>query len=198
MDFLIWMIGTLLGATWRITINDPHHLNLFDDRAAKRIYCLWHADLLALAFIFRNTGKTVIVSKSGDGLIAAAVARRWKYDIIHGSSSRGGSAALREALRILRTDRCVVVTADGPRGPREVVKPGAAQMALITGASVVALNLSVDRAWRLRSWDRFIIPKPFATLRVTLNEPLYPQMEVHNDAAVETFRKSIEERLSAL
>lgn len=197
MDIIIWIIGTILGATWRVSIDDPHNLNLFDDLTAKRIYCFWHKNLLAISYIFRNTGKTAIVSKSKDGLIAASVARKWKHDIIYGSSSRGGSSALREALRVLRTGRCIAVTPDGPRGPKEVVKPGVAQMALCSGASAVAMNLSVDRAWRLTSWDEFIIPKPFATLRVTLVEPLNPLQGDVTDATVEAFRKSIEERLSA-
>jgi hypothetical protein len=196
MEIIIWIIASILGATWRVTLHDPHHLNLFDDRATKRIYCFWHKNLLAISYIFRNTGKTAIVSKSKDGLIASGVARRWKHDIISGSSSRGGSAALREALRVLGADRCVAVTPDGPRGPKEIVKPGVAQMAIISGAAAVAINLSVDRAWRLKSWDGFIIPKPFAALQVTLVEPIFPAKGDITDAAVELLRKSIEERLS--
>lgn len=198
MEFIIWIISSLLGATWRVTIHDPHHLNLFDDISAKRIYCIWHKNLLALSYIFRNTGKTAIVSKSNDGRIAAAVAQKWNYAIISGSSSRGASSALREALRVLAAKRCVAVTPDGPRGPKEKVKTGVAQMSIYAGAAAVAVNLSVDRAWRLKSWDGFIIPKPFASLKVTLAEPLVPTAGDRSDATVESFRQSIEASLSAV
>jgi lysophospholipid acyltransferase (LPLAT)-like uncharacterized protein len=195
MDLLIWILGSLLGATWRITINDPHGLNLFNDCSAKRIYCLWHSNLLALAYIFRNTGKTVIVSESNDGRIAAAVARRWKYAIIAGSSSRNGSAAARESLRLLAAGRCLVITADGPRGPRHEVKPGAAFIAAGARAPVVTLDLKVDRAWRLNTWDTFMIPKPFARLRVTIAEPLIPPAQKPDQDSIEQFRQSIEKRM---
>ncbi|MBN1577834.1 MAG: lysophospholipid acyltransferase family protein [Chitinispirillaceae bacterium] len=196
MDFLIWFIGTLLGATWRVTINDPHRLRLFDDRTTGRIYCFWHAHLLPLAFIFRNTGKTALASASKDGRLAASIARRWKHEIIFGSSSRGGNSAMRECIRVLKERHCVIITPDGPRGPREEVKAGVAQIAMVASAPVVAIRLHADRAWRLRSWDRFMIPKPFARITVTLCNPLSPPPDAQSDESVERFRKSINERLS--
>ncbi|MBN1309409.1 MAG: lysophospholipid acyltransferase family protein [Chitinispirillaceae bacterium] len=197
MDFLIWLIGTLLGATWRITVNDPHRLRPYDDRHTGRIYCFWHAHLLALAYIFRNTGKTALASASRDGRLAALTARRWKHEIIFGSSSRGGNSAMRECIRALKERRCIIITPDGPRGPREKVKTGVAQIAMVGSAPVVAVRLHADRSWRLRSWDRFMVPKPFARVTVTLCAPLFPPPDAQSDESVECFCKSIDERLSS-
>ncbi len=197
MHLLIWFIGTLLGSTWRVKISDPHRLDPFDDRQAGRIYCFWHANLLALTYIFRNTGKTALVSKSKDGRLAASVARRWKHEIIFGSSSRGGSSALRDCIRCLKEHKCIVITPDGPRGPRGKVKAGTAQIALAASAPVVAVTLEVDRAWRLRSWDGFMIPKPFSRITVILSEPLLPPKHDTSDESVERFRTTIEKRLSS-
>ncbi len=194
MEFVIWLIGTVLGRTWRISVTDPFSTDPFNDRSAGRIYCFWHSRLLALTYIFRNTGKTAVVSKSKDGRMAAGAARRWGHAIIFGSSSRGGSSAMRESVRLLERKQCLVITPDGPRGPRERVKAGVAQIAIATGAPVVPVDFSVNRCWRLRSWDRFIIPKPFARITVTLGEPLHPPT-VTTDEPTEAFRTTIETSL---
>jgi hypothetical protein len=194
MSVLIWLIATLLGATWRVTVDDPHRQLPFDDRTAGRIYCFWHRYLLPLAYIFRNSGKTALVSKSKDGLLAAAVARRWGHEIVLGSSSRGGSSALREAIAVLQRKHCMVITPDGPRGPFGKVKPGVAQMALTAGAPVVAVTLTANSVWRLRSWDGFVIPKPFSRVTVALTEPMTVDDPVSGEA-VESLRRKIEERL---
>ena len=196
MVFIIWLFGTILGATWRVVVLDPHGLRPFNDRGSGRIYCFWHTHLLALAYIFRATGKIALVSQSKDGRLAAAVAQRWHHEIVFGSSTRGGSAALRECVRFLKKGSCIVITPDGPRGPREKVKAGISQIALLAEAPVVAVGLRADRAWRLRSWDGFMIPKPFAKITVTLGKPILPTGGTLTDEAVESFRTTIEARLT--
>lgn len=192
MHILIWLVGTMLGSTWRVSIHDPFKLDPFNDRRTGRIYCFWHSRLLALTFIFRNTGKTAVVSKSKDGRIAAGAARRWGHGIIFGSSSRGGISAMRESVRILEQQRCLVITPDGPRGPREKVKPGVAQIAITTGAPVIPVDIQVDRCWRLRSWDGFVIPKPFSRVQVMLCQPLSAPAYPATDEQTDHFRTLIE------
>ena len=196
MSLFIWLIGSLLGTTWRITVQDPFKVDIFNDRTAGRIYCFWHCSLLAISYIFRNTGKTAVISQSRDGRVAAEVARRWKHEIIFGSSSRGGTAAMRDSIRLLEKRRCLAITPDGPRGPKEKVKPGIARMAITANAPVVPILLEVDRCWRLNSWDRFLIPKPFARITVTLCNPLAPPPAPATDILTGRFRHLIEERLT--
>jgi lysophospholipid acyltransferase (LPLAT)-like uncharacterized protein len=195
MHLLIWLIGTLLGSTWRVSVDDPCKLDPFNDRGTGRIYCFWHSRLLALTYIFRNTGKTAVVSQSKDGQLAAGAARRWRHGIIFGSSSRGGSSAMRESIRLLELQQCLVITPDGPRGPRERVKPGVAQIAIAAGAPVIPVAISVNRCWRLKSWDRFIVPKPFARIRVTIGNPLSAPANPATDEQTEQFRHQIDESL---
>ena len=174
MDFIIWLLASLLGRTWRITVNDPYGSDIYHDRGKGHIYSFWHRYLLPLAYIFRNTGKVAIVSKSRDGRIAAAVAQRWNYEIISGSSSRGGSTAIRNSDQRLKEGYCIAITPDGPRGPRCKVKKGVAQISLRTGAPIVVLKVRADRFWRLGSWDRMVIPKPFARIEVTVCRKIHP------------------------
>lgn len=194
MHMLIWIFSTLLGLSWRVTIIDPHNVAPQKKLAGKRIYCFWHANLLCTSFIFRNTGGTAMVSKSKDGQLAAAVAKLWKHDIIFGSSSRGGSAALRQSIRHVSTGRTIALTPDGPRGPRHVVKPGVAQIAIGSKSPVVALSVTASRFWQLSSWDKFIIPQPFARVTITVSKPMIPDGNDDKDA-IEKFRSIIEKEL---
>jgi lysophospholipid acyltransferase (LPLAT)-like uncharacterized protein len=174
IPFLIWLIVSVLGKTWRFRVVSPPSVDIFDAGAAPKVYCFWHANLLVVSYLFRNTGKAAVVSKSRDGLIAAGVAARWGHAAAMGSSHRGGAEALRAGVRALREGRSLGITPDGPKGPREVAKAGAAQIAILGKAPAVTIKVDTKSAWRLKSWDRFIIPYPFAKINVTLSEPIEP------------------------
>ncbi|MBN1129778.1 MAG: lysophospholipid acyltransferase family protein [Chitinispirillaceae bacterium] len=172
----ILFLGGILGRTWRVSLSDPAGLDPFHDGDRGRIYVFWHAHLLALSYLFRHTGKIAVVSESRDGRRAAAVAQRWGHAVILGSSSHGGMLVLRACARDLRNGKNIALTPDGPRGPAETVKPGVAQISLISGAPVVPVILVPRHSWRLRSWDRFCIPMPFTRICVRLGEPIHPQI----------------------
>jgi lysophospholipid acyltransferase (LPLAT)-like uncharacterized protein len=189
----IYLLGEVLGRTWRFSMDDPCGLDPFHDSGKGRMYTFWHSHLLPLAFFFRNTGKTAVISQSRDGARAAAVAARWGHTVIHGSSSRGGAPAVRACIRELRNGNNIVITPDGPRGPRETVKKGVAQIALIAGASVVPVSALPEKAWRLGSWDRFCIPKPFTRIVIRLGAPIEPGTD---RKAVDSLAARIQEALA--
>jgi hypothetical protein len=168
----ILSLGNLFGFTWRFSLKGRIDLDLYHDGGQGRIYAFWHSNLLPMAFHFRNTGKMALVSESRDGRRAAAVAQRWGHGIIHGSSSHGGSAGFRACIRELRRGGNIVITPDGPRGPREIVKPGISQIAFFADATVVPLRAIPFRAFRLHSWDGFMIPIPFARIEIHIGEPI--------------------------
>jgi lysophospholipid acyltransferase (LPLAT)-like uncharacterized protein len=170
----IWLIGSLLGKTWRYSLEGTANINPFVDRKKAVIYCFWHSHILPLAYIFRDVGVTAIVSASRDGDRATAVAQRWKHDTIRGSSSRNQVSVIRQCSRVLHDNRGIVIIPDGPHGPKEQVKPGAAMIALMTKAPVYPVFALPHKAWRLNSWDRFMIPKPFTRITVRFGEPLLP------------------------
>jgi lysophospholipid acyltransferase (LPLAT)-like uncharacterized protein len=189
----IFLLGEVLGRTWRFSMDDPCGLDPFHDPGKGRMYAFWHAHLLPLAFYFRNTGKTAVISQSRDGARAAAVAQRWGHAVIHGSSSRGGAPAIRACIRELQKGKNIVITPDGPRGPREIVKKGVAQIALVSGAHVVPVSAVPEKAWRLGSWDRFCIPKPFTRVVIRLGAPLEPGTDRN---AVDSLTARIQEALA--
>ncbi|HEY7861779.1 MAG TPA: lysophospholipid acyltransferase family protein [Gemmatimonadaceae bacterium] len=136
------------------------------------VFCLWHCELLCHMWNFRELGIVVLISEHGDGEIAARAAERMGYRTIRGSSRRGAGRALLALAREAEGGAHVAVTPDGPRGPAESFAPGALIAAQRAGAPIVLLRAEVSRAWRLRSWDRFIIPKPFARVTIFVSAPI--------------------------
>jgi hypothetical protein len=139
----------------------------------------------------------VLASRSNDGDVVSNFMGRFGLEAVRGSSSRGGAEALRLLARSLGEGRDAVVVPDGPRGPRETVKPGLVALARVSGAPIVPVALGASRSWRLRSWDEFSIPKPFARCVVRFGDPI--RVPVGADrGAQEATRKDIESALRAL
>jgi lysophospholipid acyltransferase (LPLAT)-like uncharacterized protein len=133
------------------------------------VFAFWHRSLLACAPRFRGLNIAILISPSFDGELFARTGERLGFRAVRGSSSRGGAAGLRNMVLAYREGHHCAFTADGPRGPVFVAKPGAAQLAQSVGAWVGCVYALPERAWLLRSWDRFLIPKPFS--RVVLAWP---------------------------
>jgi lysophospholipid acyltransferase (LPLAT)-like uncharacterized protein len=170
----IFIAGTLLGKTWRYRLTGAGKIDPFRDRDKGVIYCFWHSHILPMSYLFRGIGVKAVVSASKDGDRATAVARRWKHGTIRGSTSLHGISVLRQCVRELRTMQNIVLIPDGPRGPREIVKPGVAQIALLAGARVFPVSAIPAKTWRLRSWDRFMVPCPFTTIELRIGEAISP------------------------
>jgi lysophospholipid acyltransferase (LPLAT)-like uncharacterized protein len=131
------------------------------------VFAFWHRSLLACAHRFRNLDIAILISPSFDGELIARTVELLGFKAIRGSSSRGGAAGLRNMERAFREGRYCAITADGPRGPAMIAKPGVAQLAQLVGEKVGTFYVLPLRAWQLNSWDRFLIPKPFSRVLVT-------------------------------
>lgn len=162
------------------------------------IIAVWHQRFLpALAYVakFRNFEPIVMISQSRDGELAARLAERLGLVPVRGSSTRGGTAALVAILKALKKNPAVIHIVDGPQGPKGIVKPGLISMAQISGAVILPVFVSVDRAWIMGSWDRFLVPKPFSKVTIEWGPPLVVPKDM-DPAQQEEFRAEIEKRLS--
>ena len=165
-----WVLLRALGATWRLRIVGRASLDSRAPVSDPVIYCLWHGQILPILWGHRpRTG--VVVSEHKDGEIITRILERFGMFGVRGSSSRGGTRALLEAAQVVRAGDDMAFTPDGPRGPRHSFAPGALILAHRAEVPVVPLVASVDRAWRLGSWDGFEIPKPFARITVLYDTP---------------------------
>ncbi len=156
----------LLASTWRMRSHNAEGLHEARANNQRIIFALWHGELLPLLWQHRGENVAIVISEHRDGEIVAQIAESLGYSTVRGSSSKGGSRALIGLMREIDAGRDGAITPDGPRGPAHVFAPGVAVAAQRTGALIVPIRASASRAWRLRSWDRFLIPKPFARVDV--------------------------------
>lgn len=163
-----------LAATWRMEVRGKEALLARHARGERAIILLWHGQMLAGTVAHRLPTR-VLISEHRDGEIIARVVAHFGLGAVRGSSSRGGARALLEAAAVLKGGTDVAITPDGPRGPYRTFAAGALALAHRTGVPLVAIVTHADRAWRLRSWDRFEIPKPFARVVVEYLPPRFVQ-----------------------
>ena len=169
------LLGTgalrILARTWRFQVINPEAIDNL--RAAKRafIFSLWHGQLLPLLWHHREEGVVLLISEHQDGEMVARAAESLGYALVRGSTTRGGDRALISVIRELQAGREVAITPDGPRGPAKKYAPGALIAAQRSGVAILPVVAVADKAWRLRSWDQFMIPKPFARVTVAYGDP---------------------------
>ncbi len=138
------------------------------------IAAVWHQRFFpALAYVtkFRSFKPIVMISQSSDGELIATLVSRLGLVPVRGSSTRGGREALMAILRAMKKNPGVIHIVDGPTGPKGVVKPGLMAMAQVTGAPIFPVIISADKAWVMKSWDRFLVPKPFSTVTIRWGDP---------------------------
>ena len=178
----------LLAATWRFRIRYGDHLEtLLRDRRAF-IFALPHGHLLPLLWWHRGRGIAILISEHRDGELIARVAERLGYRTVRGSTSRGAARALMGVIRELQGGTPVAFTPDGPRGPAGSFAPGTVVAAQRAGCPILPVAADASRAWRLRSWDRFMIPKPFARVTIAYADPTSVAAATARDATDEVPR----------
>jgi len=160
----------LLGMTWRYRdVNDTgangNTVPIGITIPGPVVFAFWHRTLLTCAHRFKNKGIAILISPSFDGELIARTVEHLGFHPQRGSSSRGGASGLRAMAQAYGEGHRCAFTADGPRGPNMVCKPGPVQLAQLSGATWIgAFHAQPDKRWEMRSWDRFMIPKPFATI----------------------------------
>ena len=161
----------VLASSWRIrTVHEERWRPLYEARKP-HVFLLWHEVLLPLLWQHRRQGIVIVVSEAREGQYLADFAQTLGYGAVRGSSRRGAARALLGAVRELQAGHAVAFTPDGPTGPRREFKPGVVAAAQRGGGTVVPLHAEASRAWRLSSWDRFLIPKPAARVQIIYGRP---------------------------
>lgn len=170
-----------LASTWRIEVRGGEHIETLRANGEPFIFALWHGQLLPLLWHHRRQGISLVISEHRDGERIARVATGLGYELVRGSSTRGGGRALIQLSRVLQTGKEAAITPDGPRGPARTVAQGVLVAAQRSGAAILPIAANANRAWRLGSWDSFMIPKPFARVTIGYADPIYVRDE--NSAA---------------
>ncbi|MCH6568387.1 MAG: lysophospholipid acyltransferase family protein [Nitrospinae bacterium] len=163
-------------------------------RTGEPILAVWHGQLFFFVYYYRDQAIPVMMSHSADGEILARLVNSLGFFPVRGSSSRGGMAAFREVVRLLKEGRGTGFAPDGPRGPRCLVQPGIIELARASGRPILPASFAARRRVVFNSWDRFVVPLPFSRAVVIYGEPL----EVRPDDDGEAARLALEEQLIAI
>lgn len=192
---LMWLFH--LTVRWQRHVHPDTRALL--DAGRPVILCMWHGRMFFLAGGWPRPPKRlgVLASAHRDGQLVARGARAFGYETVLGSSRRGGITALRGMSRLLSQGTTVVVTPDGPKGPRMRFKAGAVKAAQMTGAPLVALTGSARPRKLFASWDRFCLPLPFARGIIHFGPPIAVPRDA-DAAALERCRRAAEDSLNAL
>lgn len=192
---VLYRLVRLYAATFRLTVENERFWLERVQGGKTVILCCWHQQFFAAIRHFRNYRShrpSLMISRSADGELIAGIATRTGWDIVRGSSSRRGREALVEMVAKLRQTKLAAHIVDGPRGPAGTVKAGIIRLAEQTEAVIVPFYTTADRAWYFKSWDRFMLPRPFA--RVTLRfGDAFPVYETDTAEGFEPLRRKLED-----
>ena len=199
-----WLVPRLMRAlhcclmcSARLTISDLHRGTPYLDNPVETgaLFVVWHDYTMLCLHLFRKKNVGVMMSRSRAGQLQAALWQLYDFPIIWGSTrKREGIKALREVVRRLQSGQSFAFTPDGPKGPRHYAQPGVIFMATHANTVVMPLGVASSHCWRLPTWDKHWIPKPFAHIHLHLGEPLHVPPNL-DKAGIEEWRARLEEAM---
>lgn len=181
------ILVTLLGLSWRIRRLRPET----GVKTGSVLFASWHGVQLPLIYTHRNMGIRILISRSSDGSIVSSICGKMGFKPVRGSSSRGGTEAARELMDSMIKGESGGITPDGPRGPARQVKRGVSLIPRRVNLPVVPLGVSAYPAIKLKSWDRFLVPLPFAAVTVAEGRPVLP-----GECSKTTLKRAIDQQQS--
>jgi len=188
----------LVGLTLRYRFEDPHGHLRRNHSQSPVIWVFWHNCLFSVPLVYRRfSGEALasaLTSASRDGALIASVVKSFGARPIRGSSSRRGMAALIAMKKAIAGGDHAFITPDGPRGPRHHLQPGVVKLSQSAAVPIIAVSFHHSASWRLKSWDRFHIPKPFSRVIVHLGESIQVPPDVDKND-FELYRLKVENAL---
>lgn len=171
LGFLLWAIARFIGLTARITYVNREVMDGALEAGKGAILITWHGRTLIPANVLRNKGCWALISLSRDGELQNCIFRRFGFNTIRGSTGRGGVRAALQLARILRDGGVLAFTPDGPRGPTHKVQGGTILLGEKSGSPIVPVGISARPRVLVRSWDRYMVPLPFARVAWVVGKP---------------------------
>jgi lysophospholipid acyltransferase (LPLAT)-like uncharacterized protein len=164
---LLYRFIRIYSWTFRLRVENEQDWMTYHSKGGAVLLCVWHQQFFAIIRHFKtyqSFSPSLMISKSKDGEIIAGVAERSGWKTVRGSSSKDGHQALGMMINNLKQFRLALHAIDGPRGPAGQVKAGVIRMAHASDAMIVPIYTAADKAWYFKSWDKFMLPKPFANV----------------------------------
>ncbi len=182
---LIYPIFLFINRTSRIIPLCEDNIRPLEKEGKGFILASWHGKTFLPMYYLRGRGYYAIISLSRDGEIQNLMVSKNGFRTIRGSTGRHGAKALAESTKKLREGHVITLTPDGPKGPVRVVQPGAVHMAYKSGCPIIPVGVAASPCKLLKSWDSYLIPKPFATGVIYFSSPIYIQKPSNNEVTNE-------------
>ena len=168
-----WLVQLLFYLN-KVVINGEEHLLSMINSHKPIMVCVWHGRLLFPSWYIRlkTTNLHAIASRHTDAEIMARILNNWGYGLIRGSTRKGGKAVVQKMETVFKSAGVVAVTNDGPKGPPRIAKAGSTGLALKCNVQIITITGSATKYWQIKSWDRFMLPKPFGKIQLIVSPPL--------------------------
>ena len=193
----LWILR-LLTITYRIRIINEDIEQAIYKRGEYPIYISWHQRFFpGINWFHKRNAIAIMISRSKDGDMIAAIVEKLGWRAIRGSSSRGGTAALIQIKKLKGQGISFGHIVDGPKGPPEIIKPGLVSIAQYSGMPILPTITSAQKRWVFNSWDRFMVPKPFSRVIIHFGKETYVD-EKMSEKELEAVRLKVQEQLVSL
>ena len=181
LSFIGRWVFQLLFFLNKVKIHGEENLLKLSKADKPIMVCVWHGRLVFPSWYIRLkiTNLHAIASHHSDAEIMARILKHWGYDLIRGSTKKGGKAVVQKMAEVFQNDGIVAVTNDGPKGPPRIAKAGSTGLAIKYNAQMITITGSATKYWQLKSWDRFMLPKPCGRINIVVSPPL----EIHTPPA---------------
>ena len=175
--FLLSLLGRwifqLLFFLNKVSITGEENLLKLIKSGKPIMLCVWHGRLLFPSWYIRHhTTLHIISSRHADSEILAHILRKWGYGLIRGSTNKGGISVIREMTKIFSKGGMIAVTNDGPKGPPRIAKSGSIGLAIKNNVKIITVTGSATKYWQVKSWDSFMLPKPFGKIQIVVSAPM--------------------------
>ena len=157
----------------KVSIQGEENLLKLIKSGSPIMLCVWHGRLLFPSWYIRHhTTLHIISSRHADSELLANILRYWGYGLIRGSTNKGGVRVIREMTEIFNRGGIIAVTNDGPKGPARIAKSGSIGLAIKNNVKIITVTGSATKYWQMKSWDRFMLPKPFGKIQIIVSSPM--------------------------
>ena len=176
-EFLLSLLGRwifqLLFFLNKVSVLGEENLLKLIKSGKPIMLCVWHGRLLFPSWYIRHhTTLHIISSRHADSEILAHILRKWGYGLIRGSTNKGGISVIREMTKIFSKGGMIAVTNDGPKGPPRIAKSGSIGLAIKNNVKIITVTGSATKYWQVKSWDSFMLPKPFGKIQIVVSAPM--------------------------
>ena len=176
-SFLLSLIGRwvfqILFFLNKISVKGEENLLKLIKSGHPVMLCVWHGRLLFPSWYIRHhTTLHIISSRHQDSEILGYILKHWGYGLIRGSTKKGGVQVIREMTKIFNNGGIIAVTNDGPKGPARIAKSGSIGLAIKNKVKIITVTGSATKYWQIKSWDRFMLPRPFGKIQIVVSAPM--------------------------